>query len=63
MFRSGGTGISYSETYIPDCPPWRPTKETVAPAQPVALVSFLRIVWCRDEESTGLALNGDSGGV
>lgn len=23
---SRGTGIFYSETYIPDCPPWRPTR-------------------------------------
>lgn len=62
VFTSGGTGISYSETYIPDCPPWRPTKGTVAPAHPVPLI-FLRTVWCRDKESIRLALDEDSGGV
>lgn len=61
--RSGGTGMSCRETYIPDCPPWTPTKETVAPAQPGTQVSFLTAVWCRDEGSTSLALDVDSGGV
>lgn len=53
VFTSGGTSISYSETYIPDCPPWRPAGQTVAPAQPVALVSFLKQCGARMGEAPG----------